>query len=336
MEEQPDEALNKPVNPLTTEDERGLTEAQQFPERLDAILVALVREAGWRVSELQRQRWAANLKGALACTCTDEELKAQARQCYEQLAAALDDLNAACNWHLDERTQQDYVANLLAYVSVGKVEEQRLKKQVDCYHQDHETVGTLRDQGHEQHHETLTQWLDAILRILQREGLVQWAERVDHPLWTRDDLVQIAALEIFKSLPTYRYQSRLSSWIHSVICRSVQSTIKRKKTLPMVSLEGHPEIEQATSEAEQPEQMALDNTLEELLSQILQRDFSTQAQAIFRLRGEGYSLRKIAERTATTPWFVRKTLEQLRARLTSGQYPEIARWLRTADDDGTT
>ncbi|MBX0329903.1 sigma-70 family RNA polymerase sigma factor [Oscillochloris sp. ZM17-4] len=84
------------------------------------------------------------------------------------------------------------------------------------------SVEALRRSGHMGHLAEWESWLGQARAILRQANL-DWAYdgAVDS-----DDLMQVALLQLARSLPGFRYQSRFSTWAYQVITQSVQRHLR--------------------------------------------------------------------------------------------------------------
>jgi RNA polymerase sigma factor (sigma-70 family) len=292
-----------------------------FFERLTRYIAELEQEHGWPLSAQQRQAWSTNVLCYLSASAPSEALRQQIVAMYEHLSALVCERNDAAAWHLDAHQQHAYVANLLACMLVG--DDTVLKQQIVFYHQAHVWVQMLGDETHPEHFAAWEAVAEEIRAILRHKNLVEMARKRDAAL-EEDDLIQVARRSVYAALPTYRYASKFSTWLFSTTFNSVRSFLRpiRSLTTDHDSSAVPGENQEPYSETDNPEDIVSGHLLFEQVQQILQAHVDGQAQHIFWLRVQRYSLREIGKIMHVTPWFVRKTLAQIRAVIVS-EYPNI-------------
>ncbi len=127
-----------------------------------------------------------------------------------------------------------------------------------------------------------------------------------------DDLLQDTFLEVFRSLPSFRAESSLRTWIHRCAVRVAYAHFRRKTKLP--SLEP---VQDAASEAPSPEEHARSREAVRRLYLELERLEPRQRMAFTLFALEGRSLREVAEIMDSTlgmakirTWRARRALEE--------------------------
>ena len=127
-----------------------------------------------------------------------------------------------------------------------------------------------------------------------------------------DDLLQDTFLEVFRSLPSFRGESSLRTWIHRCAVRVAYAHFKRKARLP--SLEP---VQDVSSEVASPEERASRREAIRRLYAELDRLEPRQRMAFTLFALEGRTLREIAgimESTVATAkiraWRARRTLNK--------------------------
>jgi RNA polymerase sigma-70 factor (ECF subfamily) len=231
---------------------------------------------------------------------------------------------------LSDDEQKSYISALLPLLS-DDVSDTRLRQTLIAYHADHALVESLRARGHMQSEANWNAWSKQVIAILQRAGL----------LWSSDfavdseDLAQIAQMELIRSLASFRYNSRFSTWAYQVVVRGVQRHLRnaraQKRAARPESLDQLPaDIEIKQDNLENPITLAEAHTLAEQIAAIL-TDYADQRLAqIFQLWANAdLSAEEIGRRVKLSPSRVRTLLAQAREHLR--QHPQIRAWL---DDDG--
>ena len=86
------------------------------------------------------------------------------------------------------------------------------------YHRDHALVAALSDSHHPAHHAVWESWTAQALRIVRHRQRSMADDHVADPA----DLTQLALECMVRSLPTYHYASRFSTWAYAVIAHTLQ------------------------------------------------------------------------------------------------------------------
>jgi RNA polymerase sigma factor (sigma-70 family) len=145
------------------------------------------------------------------------------------------------------------------------------------------TVEALRRSTHMGHHAEWASWLGQARAILRRANL-DWARdgAVDS-----DDLVQVALLELARSLPGFRYQSRFSTWAYQVITRGVQRhlrNISAQKRASDIDTSVNPlAVARAISEGDLPEAQVAARVLSATVEAALMAAMGPRNTVAFRL-----------------------------------------------------
>lgn len=154
---------------------------------------------------------------------------------------------------------------------------------------------------------------EALRRLFERERLHvhRLLYRVVGSNTHMDDLLQDTFLEVFRSLPTFRGDSSLRTWIHRCTVRVAYAHFRKKARLP--SLEP---VQDVGSEAPSPEERTARREAVRRLYAELERLDPRQRMAFTLFALEGRTLREVAEimeSTLTTAkvraWRARRTLE---------------------------
>jgi RNA polymerase sigma factor (sigma-70 family) len=144
-----------------------------------------------------------------------------------------------------------------------------------------------------------------------------------------DDLSQIARIELLRSLGSYRYASRFSTWVTQVVIRSVRCAIRDGRALKRhgrsLSLDQPGVPDAAISVAEAPDSVSGANLLAEQIDTVLSQSADARLARIFRLWAVAdLSTAEIGALVKLHPSRVRALL--LQARLALRQHPEIQTW----------
>ncbi|MCG8352901.1 MAG: sigma-70 family RNA polymerase sigma factor [Chloroflexales bacterium] len=245
-------------------------------------------------------------------------------------ATLLSSLDHELDWRLSDNEQKSYITAILPFFSED-ASDTRLRQTLIAYHEDHALVESLRAREHTQSEANWSAWSKQVIAILHHAGL----------LWSSDfavdaeDLAQIAQMELIRSLASFRYSSRFSTWAYQVIVRSVQRHLRnakaQKRAARPESLDQLPadiDIEQANDE--NPTTLAEVHTLAAQIEAIL-TDYAGQRLArIFQLWASAdLSAEEIGRRVKLSPSRVRTLLAQAREHLR--QHPQIRAWLEDGE-----
>jgi RNA polymerase sigma-70 factor (ECF subfamily) len=127
-----------------------------------------------------------------------------------------------------------------------------------------------------------------------------------------EDLLQDAFLEVFRSLPSFRGESALSTWIDRCAVRVAYAHFARKRRSPTL----HPVLDLPSEGSNTDERMSMREAVRRLYAE-LDRLESHQRIAFVLFAMEGRTQREIAELTNSTVatvkvrvWRARRALEQ--------------------------
>src|SRR5277367_1668917 len=85
-----------------------------------------------------------------------------------------------------------------------------------------------------------TQQFHELIRPYERSVFVM-ALSFLHSEADAEDVAQEAFLKAFRNLPSFRGDSKFSTWLISITLNEARSRIRRKNAVPMVSLDGDPD-----------------------------------------------------------------------------------------------
>jgi RNA polymerase sigma factor (sigma-70 family) len=236
---------------------------------------------------------------------------------YERCLRLVAGMSHEQQWQLDLLTLQRYAEQVVAcFDQPGEVSDERLLRTIDNYHSDHVLVEALR--AAEAHHSAAvwTEWSGIVLRILaHRLG----AQPIGgDPVAHLDDLQQDALLDLWRGLPTFRYQSRFNTWATALV---VNCAARRRRSIRASkrSMNQAQSIDAVTSavdnledeQALQPEQAVLSDELARLVRQVLGAHPDHRLRVVFELWVvERQSMRAIGERLNLSPARVHALLHQ--------------------------
>lgn len=132
-------------------------------------------------------------------------------------------------WGLSAADVEDLVGFAYRYLQPSFTDT-RIQKVIVNIRRDRATVEALYQHTDIQHQSEWMKWMGQVRAILHSKNLY-WAHDSAVDL---EDLTQIALLELARSLPTFRYQSRFSTWAYQVIVDGVRRHLRdmsaRKRT----------------------------------------------------------------------------------------------------------
>ena len=146
------------------------------------------------------------------------DLDAEIFQRCANMVSVIDD---AEGWGLDATAAHALAEIALAYIH-PEIGDTQLCTVILNLHRDLPTVEALCLHGSAVHHQEWENWMGQARAILRKAHL-DWARDGAVDL---DDLAQIALLELSRALPSFRYQSRFSTWAYKVITRGVQRHLR--------------------------------------------------------------------------------------------------------------
>lgn len=185
-------------------------------------------------------------------------------------------------WDLSPEQEAAYARAIVAHLPEDYTESQ-LQRLVRCYHLDHQEVHILRDPQHPGHQEAWRSWHGQVIRILRSANL-DWLADVAIDF---EDLTQIALEVLNKSIASYRFNSRFSTWAYTVVVRTGKRVIRErravKRTGTVVSLDDPTAIARHADSLADPEARARARELNELIDAILMEQGGSRWVEIFRL-----------------------------------------------------
>jgi len=224
-------------------------------------------------------------------------------QAAQAALAIIAQLNLEEMWGLSAEMQQEYVQCVVGYLADAvALSDAQLRIRLRYYHTEHALVDALRDPAHPEHGEQWLAWTRQGLRILAAQ--LSGGYVAIESLLSLEDLAQEAMHDLWRGLPSFRYQSRFHTWAYTVICHCLARhyralhTQKRNALVQIQSLEGMLSIidmlpDRATP---MPDEAALDGSFAALLRQVLARHPDNRLVPIFQLWAyEERTLRVIGE-----------------------------------------
>jgi RNA polymerase sigma factor (sigma-70 family) len=243
---------------------------------------------------------------------------------YDRCAAMVRQLNEELGWGLSSEEQQTYRDQLCTHLP-DACTDPKLRAMIICYHQDHVLVQALHDSRHPAYDEAWQMWMTQVVAILKRAGLA-WSSDAAVDL---DDLVQIARVELVRSIASFQYQSRFSTWAYRVVVQSVQRYIRDSQALKRAvhpdSLEHLPEHDAPGYRGDYLEAHVDGCLLLERIMAFLAAQPDTRLARIFHLWAvNDHSTEEIGRLVQLSPARTRALLAQARALLRA--HPDIGQW----------
>jgi RNA polymerase sigma factor (sigma-70 family) len=234
----------------------------------------------------------------------------EAARGWEALVAAL---GAEQGWGLDQADQICYAAALRAYLP-AEATAAEVRRVCGYYHQDHQLVAALSDQAHPCHSRAWDMWTQLALQTLYGAGL---ARSSDHS-HDAQDLAQAALVELARALPTFRYQSRLKTWMHTVVVRTARRLHRdshaKKRPQQCASLDQLLAFDQPLPAGDLPEAATDAQALRELVWSALASAADERLARIFFLHAvEDCATEAIGQIVELHPSRVRALIAQSRA-----------------------
>jgi RNA polymerase sigma factor (sigma-70 family) len=136
--------------------------------------------------------------------------------------------NTRFGWGLTPFEEQQYARQMARCMPDG-CSPFILRRMVQSYHDDHELVEALGDHTHP-HHEAAWKHVLSYTEAILRQRDIAWTNDL---AFDTHDFAQLVCMELIRSLPTFAYQSRFSTWHYKVIVQRAQrqfrANIARKR-----------------------------------------------------------------------------------------------------------
>ena len=244
---------------------------------------------------------------------------------YSRCRAMVEALDQERGWCLDDVTCQRYIMGLLPHIMSDHTDI-TLRTIVANYHTEHVFVEALRDRQHRSHEESWESWAKQVVAILRAAG-GDWSY---DSMVSSEDLEQIARLELVRSLATYHYHSRFSTWAHSVIVKSLyrhrRNQQASKRSGDVVSLDESPVLDASSARVDHPEDLASALMLLEQINVVLGTHHDDRLRQIFHLWAvKDIQVEEIGRQIHLSPSRTRTLLRLARQLLR--EHPDIQAWL---------
>lgn len=226
-------------------------------------------------------------------------------------------------WPLDDDAVKHYAQAVAPFLS--ELAEERWAAVIANYHADHLVVDALRDSAAYNHDDLWERWCAQVVGVLRRAGR-DWSR---DGMLDADDLAQEARIALVGALPSYRYQSRFSSWAYSVMTFCARNQIRalgaQRRSGATISLSALDETSQPADLGESHERAALACLLAERIAARLGTQPDRRLAYIFHLWvAEDRTSAEIGAIVNLHESRVRALLKQTRELLRAD--PEIRSW----------
>ncbi len=243
--------------------------------------------------------------------------------------AMVERLNQEFQWGLESADHLRYAHAVLPCLP-STCSEGQVRTIVMNYHLDHTLVESLRDRGHQHYQQAWADWMHQALPVLRRAGL-SWSSDVSID---SDDLAQIARFEVFRSIDSFRYQSRFSTWAHRVIVygiqRHIRDSLAQKRAVRPGSLDQVTTPEVPITLVDQPEEIVSARLLMEQIAAILNEQADPRLHNFFQLWAvQDIRVADIGTMVQLHPSRIRALLQHIRQILR--EHPDIQAWRDAAD-----
>lgn len=227
-------------------------------------------------------------------------------------------------WGLTPEQQAAYVQALLEYLP-GPSDDEQLQRLAVRYHLEHQEVQALLDPQDPGHQDAWRNWHTQAIKIL-RSANIHWLSEgaIDF-----EDLTQSALEELHRSIASYRYNSRFSTWAYTVIVRAGKRTLRAlraaKRTGAIVSLDDPTLRVQLVDSMADPEVNSSVAELNALINAILSAEGGQRWVEIFQLRTyDDQRLTDIGRQLGLSASRVSILLDHMRTLLR--RHPDLREW----------
>jgi RNA polymerase sigma factor (sigma-70 family) len=250
-----------------------------------------------------------------------------------QLEAIVRQLNEELSWQLTDTQLQQYVSGLLRCLPDKPATNEQLRRLVARYHDQHRQVAALQD-ATDPHHGAAWQEMDSYVRRILWKQVNRSLPNLHDII---DEVTQRALDAIGKSLPTYCYAAKVTTWVHKIIINRYFNYLRDERILnPPLDIVAE-DVQDITAppirEADQSEQQVDAKTLEELVNMILLEHPNLLMHKVFWLSADGFKLAEIGQRIGRSTTRAHELLRQARSLIQAD--PRFQAWLQDTDDTNT-
>lgn len=241
----------------------------------------------------------------------------QANTAVERCRGLVTQLNTSRQWGLNVQDEDRYVQAITSYhPDFATLSEGQVLSIVGNYHADHALVEALIDVSHLEHAERWVEWTRLTSRILRSRAPEMHAGSESGI--GLDDLIQEGLTDLWKGLPTFKYQSRFKTWAFTTISNCLNrhfralNTKKRAYTQTQ-SLDAIVAVEDTLHDVEAipPERIVINTMFMELWQAVLRQHPDRRLAKIFWLWAyEQQTLKIIGDQFHVGPSRVHTLLKQ--------------------------
>lgn len=251
----------------------------------------------------------------------------------QRCASKLSILNEENTWLLSPSQQAAYIVAIVPFVAEACADTV-LERIIRSYHADHHEVEILQTHHHPKHDMAWMSWREQIGPILNYAGVLRSTDRSTE----QDDIIQLALVELARALPTYRFQSRLSSWAYMVVVqrtrRAIRDSQAQKRQAVLLPIDHPTALGVYAPSAIQPDVQIIMQALVETIQEILAAHGGERLARVFHLWAvDDQRLVDIGRRTRLSPARISLLLDE--ARQVLRLHEEIQRWHMSMDAPGT-
>ncbi|RRR72821.1 MAG: RNA polymerase sigma factor [Candidatus Viridilinea halotolerans] len=236
----------------------------------------------------------------------------------------VDELAVEQDWQLTSEVRVRYAKALHALWPI-EVAPAKARRICMHYHFDHAVQLMLLDSTHPRYSAGWEEWSGMALRFLHSAGCCAYT---DATLAT-EDLAQITLLELWHSLPSFSFTSRLTTWAHAVVVRTARRIYRdrlvRKRTEQRFVLAAQGTAEEALPEQQHPVALVEADALERLACDLLLKTADERLVRIFLLHARhDLTSEQIAPLVDLHPSRVRSLMKQARGIVR--HHPALQAW----------
>jgi RNA polymerase sigma factor (sigma-70 family) len=250
---------------------------------------------------------------------------------FQHVLRLIADANQMYHWQLSLAAQQQYAQHIAVLINQQHLNDAQISVIINNYHQEHAFVAALLNEEYEQYATAWEMVKQQVRRILISKDA--YSLMGDQALDV-EDLVQETILNIWHGLPSFRYQSRLQTWVFTLASNCLNRTVRARRAqkralLPTTESLELLEAEQGETLADTtndtPAEEAQYDALAELVHSILARQPDQRLEKVFQLWAvEDQTLRTIGKRLELSVGRVHGLLAQAHRLLRTD--PTLQRW----------
>ncbi|HEU4325450.1 MAG TPA: sigma-70 family RNA polymerase sigma factor [Roseiflexaceae bacterium] len=240
----------------------------------------------------------------------------------------VEELNGNKNWQLSATAVDEYAAKIAELV-YEHVPDDRMQIRCEEYHNDRVLVRTLLDPDDAAHKEAWEKIFQEVSRI------VYWKMKgKEDVLLEADDFIQIANIQVIKSVRTFQFNSLFSTWLAKVVMNTMiqarRDGFAKKRSATTTQLDDNIQDQKH----QQPEEQVNQKALVDLIRQVLAKHPDKRLQQIFLLAKQNdRTTHDIGQLLGLSSARIRALLSQAKSLLKSD--PAIQAWISSTEHKGT-